>query len=126
MRRTLFAVVVLALALCGACGDDDGSDETELPNPASAYCVEQGGTVELVDEAGGTVGYCNLPDGTRVEEWEYYRGQQQSTGIANPAAVFCEDSGGTYGLDDGTCTLPDGQVVDGWEWFRSQSTTTTG
>lgn len=47
----------------------------QIANPASVFCVEQGGTVEIVDEADGQVGYCNLPDGTRIEEWEYYRAQ---------------------------------------------------
>jgi hypothetical protein len=46
---------------------------TQIANPASVFCEEQGGTLEIVDEAGGQVGYCNLPDGTRVEEWAYYR-----------------------------------------------------
>ncbi len=44
------------------------------------FCVEQGGTVEIVDEADGQVGYCNLPDGTRVEEFELFRSE-------NPVAV---------------------------------------
>jgi putative hemolysin len=48
---------------------------SELANPASEYCVEQGGQVDIVDEAGGQVGYCELPDGRRIEEWEYYRSQ---------------------------------------------------
>lgn len=47
----------------------------EQANPASAYCVEQGGQVDIVDEADGQVGYCELPDGRRIEEWEYYRSQ---------------------------------------------------
>ncbi|MFZ0015068.1 MAG: DUF333 domain-containing protein [Acidimicrobiia bacterium] len=41
--------------------------------PASVFCVDQGGEVEIVEEDDGAVGYCNLPDGTRVDEWEYYR-----------------------------------------------------
>ena len=114
MRRV--TAVVMAVGLLAACGDDGPA---EIPNPASAYCVEQGGTLEIVEESGGEVGYCNLPDGTRVEEWELYR-QDQPVGIANPAAVFCEESGGTYGLEDGSCTLPDGQVVDGWDFYREQ------
>ena len=48
---------------------------SELANPASEYCVEQGGRVDIVDEAGGQIGYCELPDGRRIEEWEYYRSQ---------------------------------------------------
>jgi putative hemolysin len=38
--------------------------------------------------------------------------------IANPSAVFCEEQGGTYSLDDETCTLTDGSVVDAWDYYR--------
>ncbi|GAA6132087.1 putative hemolysin [Halopseudomonas sabulinigri] len=41
-------------------------------------------------------------------------------GLANPAAIYCADQGGSYHLDSGTCELPDGQQVDGWEYYRSQ------
>ncbi len=44
-----------------------------MPNPASAYCLSQGGALEIVDEADGQVGYCTLPGGERVEEWELFR-----------------------------------------------------
>jgi len=76
-RSVALAGGVLALALAG-CSSTGGSGEgngdmNQLANPASAYCVEQGGTVEIVSEAYGEVGYCNLPDGTRVDEWEYFR-----------------------------------------------------
>ena len=58
--------------MAAACGDDD--DEPGLPNPASAFCEEQGGRVEIErDEAGNETGICVLEDGTRVDEWEYYR-----------------------------------------------------
>lgn len=79
--RKLIAVATVVSALA-ACGDDkEPSDTTgppttekssQLANPASEYCVAQGGTIELVDEADGQVGYCNLPDGSRIEEWELY------------------------------------------------------
>ncbi|MFM7125667.1 MAG: DUF333 domain-containing protein [Actinomycetota bacterium] len=75
----LLAVGSMGLVGCG--GDDEGptttdspnTDATGMPNPASVYCEEQGGTVEIVDEPAGQVGFCNLPDGTRIDEWEYYR-----------------------------------------------------
>jgi len=82
MRTTLVTIGLAAFAF-SACGGDDSpsttttaSTTTEAPqvaNPASQYCIDQGGTLEIVDEAGGQVGYCNLPDGSRVEEWEFYR-----------------------------------------------------
>ena len=89
MKKYL-AVAAIAVALV-SCGEDNEPADTTAPisadtvgpvttdsaaagiaNPASEYCEAQGGTVELVDEADGQVGYCNLPDGQRIEEWEFY------------------------------------------------------
>ena len=108
--RPVLAAIGLALALvvsAGACGGDDSSsdepaDTTDtttagLANPASEFCVEQGGTVEIVDEEGGQVGYCNLPDGTRVEEWEYFRANSPAAGAdggGEPVAEEAEDTDG--------------------------------
>lgn len=82
MRRLLLPLGAVALLGLAACGDDDGTPDTTTPsqiaNPASQFCVDQDGSVEIVDEAGGQVGYCNLPDGTRVEEWEYFRSQNST------------------------------------------------
>jgi putative hemolysin len=91
----LIACVVVGTLGLSACGSDDNespltttpvseapaddpptTDDVGMANPASVYCEEQGGTVEIVDEADGQVGYCNLPDGQRIEEWEYYRANQ--------------------------------------------------
>lgn len=44
-----------------------------MANPASVYCVEQGGESILVNSKKGDFGVCRLKDGTAVEEWEYYR-----------------------------------------------------
>ena len=81
--RRLAAAAVLPVLMLGACGGgDDSPTVTTAPgiaNPAAEFCVAQGGTVEIVDEAGGQVGYCILPDGSSVEEWEYFRTQTGST-----------------------------------------------
>ena len=88
MRRTSLAVLTMIAASLGAaaCGSDDAPSDTtpspgstQIANPASEYCVAQGGTLDIVDEADGQVGYCTLPDGTRVEEWEYFRSQTGNT-----------------------------------------------
>jgi putative hemolysin len=93
MRGRLVVVIgTIGFALT-ACGGDDTPDATtpdpavptidsavptseqpaQIGNPASQYCIDQGGTIDIVDEAGGQVGYCNLPNGNRVEEWELFR-----------------------------------------------------
>lgn len=49
-----------------------------LANPASVYCEENGGTLELrEDVAGGQVGYCLFENGSECEEWAFYRGECQ-------------------------------------------------
>ena len=75
-------LAALLLVAAPGCGDDDepaGTTAVGLANPSSEFCVSQGGEVEIVSEAAGEVGYCNLPDGSRVEEWEYFRSQTGST-----------------------------------------------
>jgi len=57
----------LLLAACGGSGGDDAPTPADtMNNPASAYCEEQGGTVDLA------TGICTLPDGTQIDEWELY------------------------------------------------------
>ena len=47
-------------------------------------------------------------------------------GLPNPAAVFCEEQGGTYRTVQepqgmrGICKLVDGREVDAWEFFRAR------
>ena len=68
----LFAAMMMA-------GCMEGGETTPPPvgmaNPASAFCVEQGGTVEIRTEAAGQVGYCTLPDGRVIEEWALFRAE---------------------------------------------------
>ena len=47
-----------------------------IANPASAYCVEQGGTSEIrTAEDGSQSGVCAFPDGSECEEWAFFRGE---------------------------------------------------
>lgn len=54
------------------CKDEEN---VQIANPASTFCLEQGGTLEL----SGSVGYCVLSTGERHEEWEYYRANNTHT-----------------------------------------------
>ncbi|MCK7614267.1 DUF333 domain-containing protein [Roseibium sediminicola] len=47
--------------------------EAAIANPASVFCVESGGKSVIEIEADGQRGYCILQDGTKVDEWEYFR-----------------------------------------------------
>ena len=78
MKKIIF--LGLALVSLTACSSVQHKDSTPpkigSPNPASQYCVEQGGKLEIRNEANGQVGYCKLPNGEVVEEWELFRANQ--------------------------------------------------
>jgi putative hemolysin len=80
--RIVLAVSALVIAVSAggwaltAHSSDDGDTATEagLANPASVFCEENGGTIPIIaDAAGNQSGICSLPDGTQIEEWEYWR-----------------------------------------------------
>jgi uncharacterized protein len=70
-----FATLTVSLIALGTtgCGSSKKQQPTQIPNPASVYCVKSGGKVDSVTTENGTASYCILPDGTRIDEWEYFR-----------------------------------------------------
>lgn len=48
---------------------------TGIANPASVYCVEHNGTLDIRDTPEGQAGYCTFPGGSVCEEWAYFRGE---------------------------------------------------
>lgn len=69
---------LVTLAACAASPDPapppvGGVGGVGMANPASVYCEKVGGKLEMRDETGGVAGYCHLPDGRVVEEWELFR-----------------------------------------------------
>ena len=74
LRKTLITLLALLL-LVSACGGDDEDDETRLPNPASVFCIEQGGTLEVREGDAGQYGVCIFGDGSECEEWAFFRGE---------------------------------------------------
>ncbi len=70
----VLALVALALA-ASACANPEARD-AGLPNPASVYCEEQGGQLEIrTGTDGAQTGYCLFEDGSECEEWAFYRGE---------------------------------------------------
>jgi putative hemolysin len=50
-------------------------NNSQMPNPASVYCIERGNRLEIRSDAnGGQYGVCILQNSTECEEWRYYRG----------------------------------------------------
>jgi putative hemolysin len=108
-----------------------------MPNPASVYCEEQGGRLEIRTAAdGGQFGICLFADGSECEEWAFYRGECQPGSqpaatiepeVANPAAAYCVQQGGQSmilpdqaGNQVGMCVFADGSQCDEWAFFNGE------
>jgi uncharacterized protein len=139
MKKLILGMGFLSVIGMLACSGDTDDDANGLPNPASVYCEDNGGTLDIrSDEQGNQSGICVFPDGSECDEWAYYRGECEpdsggegeantGVGIANPASVYCEDNGGELdiradeqGNQSGICVFPDGSECDEWAYFRGE------
>ena len=83
MKKILLVLLIgtLLLTACSKSEDTEISEgsvpeDTQIANPASVYCEDNDGTVEIITlEDGSQIGYCIFPDGTECEEWAYFRGE---------------------------------------------------
>jgi hypothetical protein len=83
-----------------------------MANPASVYCGEQGGTLEIrTGEDGGQTGYCVFSDGSECEEWKYFRGEcyPGSTNFSQSVISLCQDE-----RDNWKDCKPDDRCMDGF------------
>lgn len=69
------AVIIVALVI-GIERANNGENNAGIANPASVYCEEQGGNVEIkTDSSGGQAGICVFDDGSSCDEWAFFRGE---------------------------------------------------
>ena len=48
---------------------------SEMANPASTYCINHGGSLEIRTDDAGQHGICVFHNGSECEEWQYFRGE---------------------------------------------------
>jgi putative hemolysin len=90
MKYFVAVVLVVAALVLAACAPVQAPQPTPaqgqagLPNPASGYCVDKGGKLEIRNEKGGQAGYCVFSDGSECDEWAYFRGQCAPGGSYQP------------------------------------------
>ena len=99
MKRIYIGLLIIAIVATVGCGQKQSS---QMANPASVYCEDQGGRLEILDEQGGQRGICHLKDGTTCDEWQYYRGEcpkkcGECPQLSLPSSDFC----------------PQGKIVEG-------------
>ncbi len=78
-HKVLFSLYMLiGMFLLASCSTNQASPATpaNMANPASVYCEQNGGKLEMrQDASGGTAGICKFPDGSECDEWAYFRGE---------------------------------------------------
>ena len=85
-------MVVLVMLVCGCIQQEATPPATStpaatqtsagMPNPASVFCGQAGGTLELEkDVSGNEYGMCIFRNGTSCEEWALFRGEGCKPGI---------------------------------------------
>lgn len=79
-RKFILSILVLmgmtALAACTPTPVDTAPTDANMPNPASVYCEENGGRLEIrTDDTGGQAGICIFEDGSECDEWAFFRGE---------------------------------------------------
>ena len=75
------AIVVIVIVLVSLTSkfliQSRNTTNTQIANPASVNCIENGGKLSIVNKPEGQIGMCTFSDGTVCEEWAYFRGECQ-------------------------------------------------
>ncbi|MBA5760770.1 DUF333 domain-containing protein [Vibrio sp. 404] len=75
--------LLMSTSLVGCTTKDSPYKRTEYQmasNPAAVYCVQREGKLDTITEDSQRVTYCELPNGERVEQWQFYRQNHQNKG----------------------------------------------
>ncbi len=136
-------IAIVCIVTLGSCATTTPTPtppaQPNMPNPASVFCEQNGGKVDIRTAADGSQsGACVFADGSECDEWAFYRGecgadkvtpsaQPGNMGMANPASVFCEQNGGKVdirtaadGSQSGACVFADGSECDEWAFYRGE------
>ena len=91
-----------------------GTSSASLPNPASVYCEQNGGKLELrQDASAGVAGICVFPDGSECDEWAYFRGE------CAPASASATASPTSVPMENAPVEPVEEQPAGGWQLYRN-------
>ncbi len=107
LKLTILLAILISLFGCNAPTEQqivDDRPSVGIANPASEFCIENGGVLEIRTESdGGQIGYCIFPDGSECEEWAFFREECRPAGQSiapdlPPAPGYVNDAYG-FSLD---------------------------
>lgn len=107
--KLLFVLVTCTSLVLSACSPKSGepTSQADMPNPASVFCEENGGILELRSDASGAVqGVCVFPDGSECDEWAYFHAECKPGDSLNAGEQPVE-------------TEEPKAVMEGWKLYRN-------
>lgn len=70
----ILSIIGSALILSACLSSQNDEPQASMANPASTYCIEQGGeSILKMSKSGDQYGVCRFSNGREIEEWQYYR-----------------------------------------------------
>lgn len=88
----LFAFILMGCMFSVSCSTAGISPipQANMPNPASVYCEENGGMLEIVTASDGSQsGVCTFLDGSTCDEWAYFHGEcKPGDSLVNPMVTM--------------------------------------
>jgi len=112
-KRSLPPIMFLAILVSASCTPRQATPIASTPNPASVFCEENGGELELSQTtSGGVAGICVFPDGTKCDEWAFFRG----TCMAGDSLITPVQPSGSEASPAGDSQLPSHD----WETYRDE------
>lgn len=85
--KTIMVMAIIVILTLTACNTEKPAptNSNAIPNPATSFCKENGGTSEMRQAADGSVtGFCLFSDGSECDEWAYFRGECGMGTLENP------------------------------------------
>lgn len=82
----------------------------QMANPASEYCIQNGGELTIKQGPLGEYGVCTFEDNKACEEWALFSGECPIGGVKiagydNEEQIYCAIRGGEVDMDNATCIL---------------------
>lgn len=73
-KKLAIAVIVV---FAGLCAFSAAKPVLAMANPAAVYCKDLGYEYIVEKTSDGEFGFCKLPDGSKVEEWKFFSGEEK-------------------------------------------------
>lgn len=67
-------IIVVVLFFAFVILQNNNKEKTKIENPASNFCIEEGGSVEIRSNDLGEYGVCIFNDNSECEEWMFFNG----------------------------------------------------